>query len=124
MKILIATDFYIYNLGGITTSVLALSNGLRQYGHEVKILTLSNTNKSFKNGEDYFIKSLPSFFYPDMRVSFVRKDPLLDELEAWKPDIIHVQTEGSSLRFSNMLRKRCNVTMIMTCHTDYGYFIF
>lgn len=124
MKIIIATDCYIYNLGGITASVLALSKGLRQYGHEVKVLALSNSNKSFRNGEDYFIKSIPAFYYPGMRVSFARKDPLLDELEAWKPDVIHVQTEGSPLRFSNIIMKHCDAKMIMTCHTDYGYFVF
>lgn len=124
MKILIATDCYIYNLGGITASILALSKGLRQYGHEVKILALSNSNKSFRNEDDYFIKSIPAFYYPGLRMSFVRKDPLLKELEEWKPDIIHVQTEGSALRFSNMLMKHCNATMIMTCHTDYGCYLF
>ena len=124
MKILIATDCYIYNLGGITASVLALRQGLLRYGHEVKILSLSNTNKSFKDGEDYFIRSFPAFYYPNMRMSFVRKDPLLEELESWGPDIIHLQTEGSARRFSNLIKKHCNATMIMTCHTDYSHFLF
>ena len=43
------------------------------YGHEVKILALSNNNKSFKNGDDYFIKSFPAFYYPGMRMSFAKK---------------------------------------------------
>ena len=50
MKILIATECYIYNLGGIATSILSLCAGLNQCGHEVKVLSLSNTNKSFKEG--------------------------------------------------------------------------
>ena len=124
MKILIATDCYIYNLGGITASVLALREGLISCGHEVKILALSNSNKSFKDGGDYFIRSFPAFYYPNMRMSFAKKDPLLQELEAWNPDIIHVQTEGSARRFSNMLKKHCHSTMIMTCHTDYSHFLF
>ncbi len=59
MKILISTDFYINNLGGVTTSVLALGHGLRILGHQVKILTLSNRNESYKDGDDYYVRSFP-----------------------------------------------------------------
>ena len=45
MKILIANDCYIFNMGGITGSVLALCSGLRSLGHEVKVLGLSNSNR-------------------------------------------------------------------------------
>ena len=83
MKILIATDCYIHNLGGITASVLALSNGLRCRGHEVRILAMSNDNQSYHNGEDYFIRSFPAFYYPGLRTSFALNDPLLKELAAW-----------------------------------------
>ena len=124
MKILIATECYINNLGGITASVLALSKGLRRLGHEVRTLSLANGNRSFREGDDYFIRSFPAFYYPDMRFSFAVNDPLLKELEAWGPDIIHVQTEGSARFFSLRIMKRCRVPMVMTCHTDYGVFVF
>ena len=124
MKILIATDCYIFNMGGITGSVLALCSGLRSLGHEVKVLGLSNNNKSFKDESDYFIRSFPAFYYPGMRMSFAKKDKLLRELAKWQPDIIHIQTEGSARRFANEIHKHCNATMVMTCHTDYGHFIF
>ncbi len=124
MKILIATDCYVFNLGGITASVLALQKGLRRCGHEVRTLSLSNANHSFRDGDDYYIRSFPAFYYPGMRISFAGNDPLLRELEAWGPDVIHVQTEGSARRFSIRIMKRCNVPMIMTCHTDYGHFVF
>ena len=124
MKILIATDCYIYNLGGITASVLALCAGLRKHGHEVKVLGSSNNHKSFKDGDNYFIKSFPALYYPGMRISFAKRDPLIRELEEWKPDIIHIQTEGTARRFSNRIMKHCNIPAVMTCHTDYGHFIF
>ena len=124
MKILIATECYIHNLGGITSSILALCDGLRRRGHEVKTLSLSNRNLSYRDGEDYFIRSFPAFYYPGLRMSFARKDPLLHELEAWDPDIIHVQTEGTARRFSIRIMKHCHAPLIMTCHTDYGHYLF
>ena len=124
MKILISTDCYRFNVGGIAGSVLALSTGLRHLGHEVKTLSLSNCHQSFKDGDDYFIKSLPSFYYPGLRMSFARRDPLLQELEAWKPDLIHIQTEGTPRSMALRIGSHCGVPIVMTCHTDYGHYLF
>ena len=124
MKILISTDFYINNLGGVTTSVLALSAGLRAKGHEVKILTLSDHYESYKDGDDYFIRSFPAYYAPDMRISISLNDPLISELIEWNPDIIHVQSEASALQMAIKISKQCGIPFIMTCHTDYAYFVF
>ena len=124
MKILISTDFYINNLGGVTTSVLALSRGLRTLGHEVRILTLSDHNESYKDGDDYYIRSFDAHYSPGVRMSVAINDPLLDELIEWHPDIIHVQSEASALTFATKIHKKCNVPLIITCHTDYAYFVF
>ena len=124
MKILISTDCYLFNIGGITGSVLALCNGLRRRGHEVKTLSLSDRNKSFRDKDDYYIKSFPAFYYPGMRMSFAMRDPLLKELEEWKPDVVHIQTEGSPRSMALKISKHCNIPVVMTCHTDYGHFVF
>ncbi|MDO5132943.1 MAG: glycosyltransferase [Eubacteriales bacterium] len=124
MKILIASDCYTNNTNGVTTSILALSSALRRLGHEVKILSLSDSSRSFRSGDDYFIKSFPSLYYPDLRTSLVIKDPLLDELTAWKPDVVHVHTDGSSHRMALKIRKQCGVPLVKTCHTYYEYFAF
>ena len=124
LKILIATDCYVHNMGGVTASVLALCAGLRRQGHEVRVLSLANANRSCRSGEDYFIRSRPAFVYPDIRVSFAMRDPLLRELEAWRPDVIHAHSEGSALVMALRLMKRCGAPLVMTCHTDYGYFVF
>lgn len=124
MRILVATDCYVFNLGGITASVLALCRGLRRCGHEVKTLSLAHGSRSYRDGDDYFIRSLPALYYPGMRISLSMGDPLLAELEAWAPDVIHAQTEGSARRFSIRLMRRCHAPLVMTCHTDYGHFVF
>lgn len=124
MKILISTDCYMFNVGGITASVLALCAGLRHLGHEVKTLSLSNRYQSFRDKDDYYIKSFPAFYYPGMRMSFSARDPLLRELEEWKPDLIHIQTEGTSRCMALRISKHCRVPVVMTCHTDYGHFVF
>lgn len=124
MKILISTDFYTHNLGGVTTSVLALAKGLRSLGHEVKILTMSENNKTYLQDDVFAIRSFPAHYAPDMRFSLAMNDPLVERLVEWKPDIIHVQSEGSALLFARKIQRRCDIPLIMTCHTDYAYFVF
>ena len=124
MKVLIATDCYKRNTGGITASVLSLCAGLRRKGHEVKVLSPSGSHKSFRDGDDYYIASVPAFYYPGMRIAVSVHNSLLRELEAWDPDVIHAQTEGSAYMISKKIMKHCGAPLIMTCHTDYAYFVF
>lgn len=124
MKILIATDFYIHNLGGVTTSILALCAGLRKLGHEVKVLALSDRYESYRDHDDYFIRSFPVYYAPGMRMTLSFNDPLIEELIEWGPDIIHVQSESSANHIANKIQKKLNIPLIITCHTDYAYFVF
>lgn len=124
MKILLASDCYIYQTGGIANVVLSLLHGLRKNGHDVRVLALSNSKQSLKDDCSYFISSFPVFYYPEQRRSFVFKDPLLDELIEWKPDIIHLHTEGSISRMVDMIAKATGAPVVMTTHTDYAHFIF
>ena len=124
MKVLITTDQFTYNIGGVTTVVLALSEGLRKLGHEAKILTVSANNKSYRQGEVYYIRSMPYFLYPGIRMSFSMHDPLLEELTEWKPDVIHVHSELSTFYMAKRIRKSSGAAFILTCHTDYAHFAF
>lgn len=58
MRILITTDWYKPVINGVVTSVVNLMEGLERDGHEVRVLTLSNRNHSYKDGNVYYISSL------------------------------------------------------------------
>ena len=118
MKILIASDSYI-QINGVSNSVSLLVHGLREKGHEVKVLTLSPDRKSYKEGDDYFISSVDALVYPDMRISVALYDELIDELVSWKPDIAHIQTEFSAKFLAARVVRKCGIPFVMTSHTDY-----
>ena len=124
MKILIASDCYTFQTGGVTAVVLSLEHGLRELGHEVKVLALSDCGRSYKVDDSYYIRSFPVFYYPEQRRSLVVRDALLEELKAWQPDIVHIHTEGSVCRMATAIAKAVNAPIVMTTHTDYAYFIF
>lgn len=100
MKILISTDQYEYQVSGVTSSVVLLRDELRRLGHEVRILALSPTYRSFEKDGDFFISSFHVPVYPDARMSLRRKGPLINKIIAWKPDIVHVQTEFSTRKLA------------------------
>lgn len=124
MKILLASDGYVYQTNGVANVVVSLKEGLREAGHEVRVLALANGRHSRREGEDYFIRSFPSVFYPDVRVSFVNRHPLLRELEAWRPDLIHLHTEASVARMAYHLAEKTGAPLVMTTHTDYAHYLF
>ncbi|HCO19092.1 MAG TPA: glycosyltransferase family 4 protein, partial [Tissierellales bacterium] len=70
MKILIATDWYKPIVNGVVTSVTNLERELLAKGHDVRILTLSNSLHSRKEGNVYYIKSVSADkLYPGARAS-------------------------------------------------------
>ena len=123
LKILIASDAYKKQTNGVTNMVVTLAEELRSRGHEVKVLALSDTHSSYREGDDYYISSFSSPVYPDARQSPVLRNRLLRELRRWNPDIIHIHTEFSASRMAKHLAHVNHTPYVMTSHTDYGKFI-
>ena len=124
MKVLLASDCYTFQTGGVTAVVKSLEDGLRRREHEVKVLALSNSYRSYKEGDIYYIRSLPFPDYPEHRFSFTLKDPLIDELIGWDPDIIHLHTEFTICRTAKYIARKTDTPIVMTTHTDFEYFNF
>ena len=119
MKILISSDINEYQLSGATHSVYALTEELRRLGHEVKLLLLSTDGKSHRDGDSYYIASLPIPVYPTARFSLKTHDKLIKELIEWRPDIVHVQSEFTSRFLANAVIKALNIPYVITCHALY-----
>ena len=59
LKVLITTDLYTTNTNGVVTSVQNLFDELTEKGHDVRILTISDSLHSHKDGAVYYIRSVP-----------------------------------------------------------------
>lgn len=130
MKILITSDWYEPVTNGVVTSVSNLRRGLEEAGHEVRILTLSDSIHARKAGKVYYLGSVNmEIVYPNARVSFnlhhfrrrtkARNGEFLRELIAWNPDIVHSQCEFSTFLFAKKIAERCRVPLVHTYHTVY-----
>lgn len=119
MKVLITTDLFKPTINGVVTSVLNLEKELKEQGHDVKILTVSENTHSYKEGGVYYVKSMPSYIYPEVRVPFSRAAEMVEELIEWSPDLIHSQCEFFSYGFAKRIAKAVGAPIVHTYHTLY-----
>lgn len=123
MKILITTDLYATATNGVVTSVKNLSEELREKGHDVRILTISERAKSYCDGTVYYIRSMPIGVYPDVRMPTSYRHRLIQELIDWKPDVIHSQCEFFSFQFALRISKMTGAPIVHTYHTLYEQYV-
>jgi glycosyltransferase involved in cell wall biosynthesis len=82
MKICIATDAWHPQVNGVVTTLTKTIATLRESGHT----TLTITPDDFK--------TIPCPTYPEIRLSAVSRSSLLEQLEKFRPNAIHIATEG------------------------------
>lgn len=124
MKILITTDLFTTATNGVVTSVRNLWEELKSKGHDVRILTLSDCMESYKDGEVYYIKSIPiGVIYPNVRMPISYRNSLIKELVDWKPDVIHSQCEFFSFQFAQRISKLTDAPLVHTYHTLYEQYV-
>lgn len=120
MKILITTDWYEPVINGVVTSVLNLRKELENRGHEVRILTLSMTSRSFcKEGVTYLCSVDAGKIYPSARLRLIPARRYIRKLVGWKPDIIHSQCELSTFFIAKKMAEQLQIPLIHTYHTVY-----
>lgn len=120
MKILLTSDLYKPSVNGVVVSLLNLEKGLKERGHDVRILTLSTSVHSYKEGNVTFIGAISAgAVYPGTRVRAALAHPLVKELEEWHPDVIHSNCEMSTFFIARKISKACRVPLVHTYHTVY-----
>lgn len=120
MKILITTDWYAPTINGVVTSVLNLRRELIRRGHEVRVLTLSQTLHSFESDGVIYIGSMGAGkLYPGARIKAAFSSSFVQRLVDWKPDIIHSQCEFSTFLIARQIAKSLSVPIVHTYHTVY-----
>lgn len=124
MKILITTDLFTTPTNGVVTSVKNLWEELKNKGHDVRILTLSEGIDSYKEEDVYYIKSIPlEFIYPDVRMPISYHNSLIKELIDWKPDVVHSQCEFFSFHYAQRIAKLTGAPLVHTYHTLYEQYV-
>ncbi|MCI8860948.1 MAG: glycosyltransferase family 4 protein [Lachnospiraceae bacterium] len=119
MKILITTDLFRSTINGVVTSILNLEEELSRQGHEVRILTVSDTGKAYQEGNVWYLRSIPSGIYPGVRIPVPGDGAYRRELTEWMPDVVHSQCEFCTFSYGKQIAEDTGAVFIHTCHTLY-----
>ncbi|MBE6654458.1 MAG: glycosyltransferase family 4 protein [Ruminococcaceae bacterium] len=124
MKILITTDLFTTETNGVVTSVKNLYEAMKARGHDVRILTISESTHSHNDGDVYYIRSVSlEAVYPNVRMPVSYHHRLIKELIEWHPDVIHSQCELFSFRFAMHVSKLTGAPIVHTYHTMYEQYV-
>lgn len=120
MKILITSDWYSPAVNGVVTSVKNLRRELEARGHEVRVLTLSQTHRSWKKDGVTCLGSVAAgLVYPGARLRTALAGRWVREIVAWGPDVVHSQCEFSTFFLARRIAEELDVPLIHTYHTVY-----
>lgn len=120
MKILITSYWYAPAINGVVTSVQNLVQELIKHGHDVRILTISRNNQSYKKDNVYYVGSVSLCkLYPHARFPVKSQYKFYDEIIEWEPDVVHSQCEFFTFSVSVNIAKSLDIPLIHTYHTIY-----
>ena len=120
MKILLTTDTWTPTINGVVTSTVALRTELQARGHEVRVLTLAGSSRTYTEDGVTYLGSLDAgLIYPGARLRAPALNGALHDLAAWSPDVVHSQCEFSSFAPARQLAKAAGAPLLHTYHTVY-----
>lgn len=120
MKILITSDWYMPAVNGVVTSVKNLKRELERQGHQVRILTLSQTTRSYaQDGVTYLGSVTAGRIYPGARLRTAMAGRWVREILEWGPQVVHSQCEFSTFFLARRIAEELEIPLVHTYHTVY-----
>ncbi len=127
MNIALFSDTYPPEINGVATSTFNLRKTILAHGDNCIVVT---TNP-FSNKVTYVdgVLRLPGVLLKKLygyRASGFYSKEAMRYLEAFKPDIVHCQTDAGVGIFGTIVASRCHCGMVYTFHTsieDYAYYV-
>lgn len=122
MRILFVADTYYPHMNGVYYFVQRLATHLQNEGHQVAVIAPSEnihfTKKRIDNILVYGIPSLSVLFYSAIRfpIPFLLKSHIVNVLEIYNPDVIHIQNHFSLNKALIKVNKKFGFPIVATNH--------
>jgi phosphatidylinositol alpha 1,6-mannosyltransferase len=124
MRIALFSEVYWPMVSGVGVTLLRLTDALHARGHQVRVYsaTYPLPSGSPDRPEAHRSPSVPFFLYPDVQWAFPRLRDVIEDLEAFHPDVVHVATEFSLGIAGVKAAKQLDLPIIASAHTDYDQY--
>ncbi|WP_408887516.1 glycosyltransferase family 4 protein [Rhodopila globiformis] len=110
-RILIVTDAWKPQVNGVVRTLTTVADELRAMGHVVEII-----------GPDRF-RTMPCPTYPDIALSLLPRRRLVRMIEDFRPDALHIATEGPLGLAARSWAKRTGFAFTTAFHTRFAEYI-
>jgi glycosyltransferase involved in cell wall biosynthesis len=110
-RILIVTDAWKPQLNGVVRTLSIVANELRAMGHVVEVI-----------GPNQFL-TIPCPTYPDIALSLLPKRKLIRMIGAFRPDAMHIATEGPLGMAARGWARRNGFAFTTAFHTRFAEYI-
>ncbi len=122
MKIAIFTDAFLPQINGVVSYVIDIASELVSKGHKVVVFAPKPKRGVKIPQNDFifkvvFLPSLPTFLYPDVRITIPALFKVLLYLRKFRADIIHVQDPSTVGTEGLTAGKILNIPTVITFHT-------
>lgn len=110
-KVLIVTDAWSPQVNGVVTVVEKTVALLKEKGYEVDII------------HPGLFRTIPVFFYPEIRLSLFSRNTIRRRIDSFKPDAIHIVTEGTLGLAARSICKRRGLRFTTSYHTHFPQYL-
>jgi phosphatidylinositol alpha 1,6-mannosyltransferase len=124
MRIALFSEVYWPMVSGVGVTLLRLTEALEARGHEVRVYsaTYALPEGTPDRPEVHRSPSVPFFLYPDVQWAFPRLREVVDDLQEFRPDVVHLATEFSLGIAGVKAARQLGLPIIASAHTDYDQY--
>jgi glycosyltransferase involved in cell wall biosynthesis len=124
VRIALFSEVYWPMVSGVGVTLLRLTDALQARGHAVRVYsaTYALPEGVSDRPEVHRSPSVPFFLYPDVQWAFPRVRDVVEDLDAFRPDVVHVATEFSLGIAGLKAARQLGLPLIASAHTDYDQY--
>ncbi|HWA40912.1 MAG TPA: glycosyltransferase, partial [Gemmatimonadales bacterium] len=112
-------------VSGVGVTLRNLTRALEERGHQVRVYTATYRSPDGTPipPEVHQSPSVPLFLYPDVQWAFPRAREVVEDLSAFRPDVVHVATEFAMGLVGLKAARTLGIPLVASAHTDYEKYV-
>jgi glycosyltransferase involved in cell wall biosynthesis len=123
LRVAVATETYPPEINGVARTVGLMVEALRERGHEIQLVRPRQRGEpAALAGEaqrELLVPGFPIPFYRHLQMGFAPPRLLHKEWTRWRPDVVHVVTEGPLGRAAVSTARRLEIPICSDFHTNF-----
>jgi glycosyltransferase involved in cell wall biosynthesis len=119
VRIALVTDTYTPQVNGVTTVVRRMAQTIARAGNACAVVAPRYPGEGTAPPLELRLPSIPFPPYPAIRLSLMAGGPVTRYLDAFRPDAVHVATEGPLGLVGRNYALRRDLPLVTAFHTDF-----